>query len=122
MNFHLCVCVCVCDTRSHALGGEGSALKYIHFNMHSTCFLCWHRKLWFTHEFVTGIHVYYVLCMLKFSPREQLSPISPPALVGKYFITLIHLFCKDCIEDMATYTVLAEVVSTKSSCNTSTVN
>ena len=38
--------------------------------------------------------------------------ISPPALIGKKFITLIFLSCvNDCIEDMATMTALAKNLS-----------
>ena len=44
---------------------------------------------------------------------------SPPALIGQNFITLNFCpFIKDCIEDMATFTMLVKFYSTKYFCNT----
>ena len=51
--------------------------------------------------------------------RRKYSPISPPALIGENFITLI--FCPllmISIEDMATFTALAKIYSSKFFCNT----
>ena len=51
--------------------------------------------------------------------QEKVSPILPPAIIGEIFIFANFLSCvNDYIEDMATFTVLAKIYSTKYFCNT----
>ena len=45
-------------------------------------------------------------------------PTSPPVLVGENFIHEFFSYVNDCIEDMATFTVLAKILSANYSCNT----
>jgi hypothetical protein len=53
----------------------------------------------------------------KFSSGENIyfRHISPPTLISKNFIFVL---CNDCIENMATFTALVEIFSTKSMCST----
>ena len=52
--------------------------------------------------------------------QEKLSPISPPALIGKNLSCQFFLSCvNNCIEDVATfYTALAKIFSPKKVCDT----
>ena len=59
----------------------------------------------------------FTIVWLEVFTRRKFLPISPPALVGENFIHKFFSYINHCIEDMATFTVLAKILSANYSCN-----
>ena len=63
----------------------------------------------FFHALHTSTAAKFTIVWLEVFTRRKFLPISPPVLVGENFIH--KLFSNDCIEDMATFTVLVKILS-----------
>ena len=77
-----------------------------------------YTELSFFHTLHTSTAAKFTVVWLEVFTGRKFLPISPPALVGENFIHKLFSYVNDCIEDMATFTVLAKILSANYSCNT----